>query len=135
MGTFAKYSKRDSILKLNEGVHRSFTAIADATGTVVHNCNLGHHWYHTSPDADFTANFTNLDLSPGYYATMTLVIVQGGSAFEPTAVQIDGASQTIIWAGNSAPTGTSNGHDIVTFKIVNVSGTFKVLGELKSHGG
>lgn len=135
MGTFAKFSKRQQIIKFNEGIHQSFIAIADATGTVTHNCNLGHHWYHTSPDADWTANFTNLDLSPGYTAIMTLHIVQGDPAYKVTAVQIGGASQTIVWKGNSQPNGTANGQDIMTFRITNVSGTYTVLGELIAHGG
>ena len=80
--------------------------------------------------ADFTANFTNLNLTTTYATTVTLVMIQGATARIASAVQIGGASQTINWQGGSAPTGTNNGIDVITFSILNNSGTYTVLGQL-----
>jgi hypothetical protein len=113
----------------------TFTGLQDATGVVTHNCSNGQVFLHTSPDADWTANLTNLSLSTGYGTTVTLIVEQGGTAYVPNALQIAGASQTITWQGSaSAPTGNTNKTDIVSFTILNNSGTYKVYGQLTSFG-
>lgn len=118
------------ILKIDDGVHEKFQTKADATGTVTHDCSSGNIFYHTSPDANWTANFTNLNLSTGYATAVTLVIVQGATGYYPNAVQIGGALQTLNWQGNTNPTASSNRTDVVTFSIINNSGTYTVLGQL-----
>jgi hypothetical protein len=119
-----------NILKIDDGVHEKFQALADATGTVTHDCSLGHIFYHTSPDANWTANFTNLNLSSTYATTVNLVIAQGAIGYIPNAVQIAGSSQTIRWQGNVTPTPTTSRTDVVSFSILNNSGTYTVLGQL-----
>ena len=118
------------ILKIDDGVHEQFQTKADATGTVTHNCALGHIFYHTSPDANWTANFTNLNLDSTYATALTLIIVQGAVGYYPNAVQIGGAAQTINWQGNVNPTVSTSRTDVVTFSIINNSGTYTVLGQL-----
>ena len=118
------------ILKIDDGVHEKFQTKADATGIVTHDCSLGHIFYHTSPDALFAANFTNLNLSSGYATALTLIIEQGGTGFIPNNVGIGGALQTINWQGNVTPTPSTNRTDVVTFSIINNSGTYTVLGQL-----
>jgi hypothetical protein len=119
-----------NILKVDDGVHEQFQAKADATGIVTHDCSSGHIFYHTSPDANWTANFTNLNLSTTYATSVTLIIVQGATGYYPSAVQIGGAAQTINWQGNVNPTVSSSRTDVVTFSIINNSGTYTVLGQL-----
>ncbi len=119
-----------SSLKINDGVHEKFQTKTDATGTVTHDCSSGQIFYHTSPDANWTANFTNLSLNSTYATTVTLVIVQGGTGYYPNAIQIGGIGQTINWQGNSTPTPSTNRTDVVTFSILNNSGTYTVLGQL-----
>ena len=119
-----------NILKIDNGVHEKFQTKADATGIVTHDCSLGHIFYHTSPDALFTVNFTNLNLSSGYATALTLIIVQGGTGFIPNSVGIGGVIQTLNWQGNVTPTPSTNRTDVVTFSIINVSGTYTVLGQL-----
>lgn len=114
----------------NAGIHEKFSTKTSATGVVVHDCSSGHIFYHTSLSADFTANFTNLNLSTTYGTNITLVLVQGATARIPTAVQIGGAAQTLLWQGGSAPSGTNNGTDVVSFSILNNAGTYTVLGQL-----
>jgi hypothetical protein len=119
-----------NVLKIDDGVHEKFQTKADATGTVTHDCASGHVFYHTSPDANWTANFTNLNLNTGYVTAVSLVIVQGATGYYPNAVQIGGAAQTINWQGNATPTASSSRTDVVTFSILNNAGTYTVLGQL-----
>jgi len=119
-----------NILKIDDGVHEQFQTKVDATGVVTHDCSSGHIFRHTSPDANWTANFTNLNLSTTYATSITLIIVQGATGYYPSAVQIAGSAQTINWQGNVNPTVSSSRTDVVTFSIINNSGTYTVLGQL-----
>ena len=119
-----------NILKIDNGVHEKFQTKADATGIITHDCSLGHIFYHTSPDALFTVNFTNLNLSSGYATALTLIIEQGGTGFIPNSVGIGGVIQTLNWQGNATPTPSTNRTDVVTFSIINNAGTYTVLGQL-----
>ena len=119
-----------NVLKIDDGVHEKFQTKVDATGTITHDCSAGHIFYHTSPDANWTANFTNLNLNSTYATAVTLVIVQGGTGYYPNALEIGGVSQTINWQGNATPTPSTNRVDVVTFSILNNSGTYTVLGQL-----
>jgi hypothetical protein len=115
-------------------VDESFTSISDATGVVTHDCSTGQIFNHTSIDANFTANFTNLNLTSGKATTITLVLNQGGTAYIPNAVQIQSSAQTIRWSANTVPTGNTNAVDVVSFSILNNSGTYIVLGQLSTFG-
>lgn len=115
-------------------VNEAFTTINGATGVVAHDYSTGAIFNHTAPAANFTANITNLVLASGYGTSITLVINQGATARIPSALQIGGVAQTINWQGGSAPTGNSNKKDVVSFSILNVSGTYTVLGQLVSFG-
>jgi hypothetical protein len=118
------------VLKIDDGVHEKFQPLQDATGVVTHDCSLGHIFFHTSPDANWTANFTNLNLTTTYATSLTLVIAQGATGYYPNAMQIGGAAQTINWLGNTLPTPSTNRTDVVTFSILNSAGTYTVLGQL-----
>jgi hypothetical protein len=118
------------VLKIEDGAHEKFQTKADATGIVTHDCSSGHVFYHTSPDANWTVNLTNLNLSSSYATAVTLVIVQGATGYYPSAVQIGGAPQPLNWQANTTPTPSTNRTDVVTFSIINNSGTYTVLGQL-----
>jgi hypothetical protein len=118
-------------LIIQAGVIERFAALADATGTVEHSCLDGHIFYHTSPDANWTANITNLEISQLYSTAITIVIEQGGTGYYPSAVEIEGVSQTINWQGNATPTPSTNRTDVVTFSILlKANGSYVVLGQL-----
>ena len=117
-------------LVIEDGVNEKFSSLTGATGVVTHDCDNGHIFYHTSISADFTANFTNLGLSSNYSTNLTLLLNQGVTAYIPSAVQIAGSAQTINWQGGSAPTGTANGIDAVSFTILRDSGSYIVLGQM-----
>jgi hypothetical protein len=119
------------VLKIDDGVHEKYQELADATGTVTHDCSSGHIFYHASPDANWTVNLTNLNLSTGYATTITIIIDQGGTGYYPNALQIGGAAQTINWQGNATPTPSTNRQDVVSFSILAVTGgSYIVFGQL-----
>lgn len=112
------------------GTEEAFATLTGATGTVTHDCDNGHIFYHTGAAADWTANFTNLGLTAEHATTLSIVISQGATAYIPTAVEIGGVAQTLLWQGGSAPSGTANGTDVVAFSILNDGGTYVVMGQL-----
>ena len=122
-------------VKFDEGSAEKFTTTNGATGVTALDCSTGHVHYLTAPAGDITANFTNLDLTAEYGTNVTIIIDQGNTQYEVTAVQIGGAAQTIVWQGNSAPTGTANGVDSFSFTILNDGGTYVVLGQMVAFGG
>jgi hypothetical protein len=119
-----------NILKIEDGVHEKFQELADATGTVTHNCFSGHIFYHSSPDANWTVNLINFGVLENFATTITLIIDQGGTGYYPSALQIAGVPQTINWQGNATPTPSTNRQDVVTFSILAVSGGYIVFGQL-----
>ena len=112
------------------GTEEAFDTLTGSTGTVTHDCDNGHIFYHTGAAADWTANFTNLGLTAEHATTLSIVIAQGATAYIPTAVEIGGVAQTILWQGGSAPSGTADGTDVVAFSILNDGGTYVVMGQL-----
>ena len=122
-------------VKFDTGVEEKFATLTGSTGVTTMDCANGHIHYLTTPAGDITANFTNLGLTAEYATNLTVVIDQGNTEYEITAVQIGGAAQTIVWQGNSAPTGTANGVDSFSFTILNDGGTYVVLGQMVAFGG
>jgi hypothetical protein len=122
-------------VKFAEGMIEKFATTNGATGVTALDCSTGNVHYLTAPAGDITANFTNLNLTAEYTTNVTVVIDQGGTEYEITAVQIGGVAQTIVWQGNSAPTGTANGVDSFSFTILNDGGTYVVLGQMVAFGG
>ena len=114
----------------DRGVEEKFQTLTGQSGVVAHNWNDGHVFYHTTPAGDITANFINVNLTAEYATNVTIIINQGATPYEVTAVQIAGAAQTINWQGGSAPTGNANGIDSFSFTILNDGGTYVVLGQM-----
>jgi len=110
-----------------------FEAKTSATSTVTHDLNTAAVFRHTSISANFTANFTNVDTTNDRTTSVALILVQGGTARMPTAVQIDGAAQTILWQGGSAPSGTANGTDVVSFTLIRSGSAWTVIGSATSY--
>jgi hypothetical protein len=92
-------------------------------------------WYLTSLSANFVPNFTNVPTTAGRTTTLTLILVQGGTPYYPTSVQINGTGYSITWAGGSAPTPRASKVEFATFIVTNPSGSFTyVLGQYGSFG-
>ena len=106
----------------------SFTTLTNATGVVTHNC-LSRTFYHTTPAANWTANFTNLNLNAESLKEIKIIVVQGGTPYIPNAIQIAGVAQTLNWKDNVVPTGTASATDVFKFIILNDGGTYVVYGQ------
>jgi hypothetical protein len=126
----AKFETSASGIKIEAGVEEKFATTNTATGVTALDCATGHVHYLTSPAGDVTANFTNLNLTAEYATNLTVIINQGATPYEVTAVQIGGAAQTINWQGGSAPTGNANGIDSFSFTVLNDGGSYVVLGQM-----
>lgn len=92
-----------------------------ATGVVTHNFAVSDVWFHTSPSANFTVDVTNLPNDNANKYTITIMVKQGGTAYIPNALRIDGVSQTIRWLGGSIPTGNATKYEKYTFEIYRTS--------------
>ena len=114
----------------DKGVEEKFATLTGSTGVTAMDCANGHVHYLTGASGDITANFTNLGLTAEYATNLTVIINQGATPYEVTAVQIGGAAQTINWQGGSAPTGNANGIDSFSFTILNDGGTYVVMGQM-----
>ena len=112
------------------GVIEGFEEKTGATGTVAHDLSAKRIFRHSSIAADFTANLTNTGLADGFGTGVSMILVQGATAYIPTAVEIDGTSQTILWLGGSQPTGTADGVDLVQFTVLQSGVSYTVLGQL-----
>jgi hypothetical protein len=115
-----------------------YTSLTTASGTVVHNCSNSAVFVHNNPTANWTANFTNVSSATSRVVSVALLINQGTIPYIPSAVQINGISQTLNWQGNVVPTGNSNKKDLVNFTFVTPANTgtstYTVLGSLASYG-
>jgi hypothetical protein len=108
-------------------------SLAGATGVVVHDFSGGGIFYHTTPVANWTANFTNVPTTDNRAIAMVLVINNGATGRYPSAVQIAGSAQTIRWANNTIPTPGVNKIDICSFTLLRVSSTWFVMGNYTSY--
>jgi hypothetical protein len=117
-----------------KGLNEAFTTKTAATGVVVHNYSTGSIFEHSSISSNFTINITNLTLPSGNVGNVTVILNQGTTPYIPNAIQIAGVAQTINWQGGTPPTGNADKKDIVTFTILNNSGTYTVFGNLATYG-
>jgi len=116
--------------RFDAGTEEAFHTVTGASGVTALDCSNGHIFYKTGCTGDITANFTNLVLTAEYATNLTVIINQGGTPYEVTALQIGGSAQTINWQGGSQPTGNANGIDAFSFTILNDGGTYVVLGQM-----
>lgn len=111
-----------------------------ATGTInVEVGSLGSVWYYTTnASANFTLNFRKSSsvslstlLAVGQSITITFLNTNGGTAYYPTAFQIDGSAVTPKWQQGTAPAaGSPSAVDAYVFTIIKTASTpsYLVLG-------
>lgn len=71
----------------------------------------------TAPTGNMTFNVTNVPTDNSKIMTINVMVVQGSTGYIPGTFQIGGSSQTIRWAGGSAPTPTSSAGKIDIFSF------------------
>jgi hypothetical protein len=94
----------------------------------------GAVYYVTSMASNFTVNITNLPITTNRVYVVTLILIQGASAFLPNVLQIAGTGVTIRWPNASAPTATANRFEVVAFTLYYSGSTWLALGQLTSFG-
>ena len=122
---------------LTSAFETNSVSATQATGTVnVDLSTAAVHYYTGAAAANWTFNFrgnssTTLNslLSIGQSATVAFLNTNTGTAYYPTAFQVDGTSITPKWQGGTAPSsGNINSVDAYTFTIIKTaSATYTVL--------
>lgn len=108
--------------------------IIGATGVVIHDVANGFTFNHKNIASNFTVNVIGLaELTNTKTITITLILNQSNPAYIPTALQIDGISQTVMWSDNESPIGFIDKKDMVVYNIFNISSTYKVYGHFTSY--
>jgi hypothetical protein len=110
-----------------------FNSITGATGVVAHDFSTGAIWYHTGLAGNFTANFTNVPTTGNRTLSVAQILNQGATPRLPNALQVDGASITILWQGGSLPTPNANQFDVVSFTLIRSGATWFALGSLTTY--
>jgi len=109
-----------------------------ATGTVAIDAADGTTYYTSNASANFVPNLrwnssTTLDskLAVGEMTTLSWMVTNGGTAYYPTSVQVNGTTSgvTTRWQGGTAPSsGNTNSVDMYTFTVVKTAAaTFSVF--------
>jgi hypothetical protein len=110
------------------------TSISGASGTVTHDYNTANTFIHSSISGNFTANFTNVPTTDNQTITMTLVLNQGNTPRYANAVQINGASETILWTGYEVPNPQPNKTEFQIFNLIRSGSAWKVTAQFLSAG-
>lgn len=106
------------------------------TGVVNHNFSVYGVYRHDSLSGNFTPNFVGVPDENSRTYSVALLLEQGATPYMATGIQINSSSQTILWQGGGAPTGTANGVDVVSFTFYQkADGTsdYYVLGSATSY--
>jgi hypothetical protein len=121
--------------KTLSGVTELLNTKTSATGVVAHDFSTGSTWYHTSISANFTANFTNVPTTDARTVVVNLILVQGATAYIPSALQVAGSALTIKWVNGVTPSGNPNKVDIATFTLIRTGSAWaQALGSYASFG-
>jgi len=75
------------------------------------------YYVSNAPTGNMTFNATNVPTDNSKIMTINVMVVQGATGYVPGTFQIGGTSQTIRWAGGSAPTPTSSAGKIDIFSF------------------
>jgi hypothetical protein len=114
-----------------------YAALTGATGTVTHDFTTGAVFYHTTPAANFTPNFTNVPTTDLRIIVITLVINQGATAYLPTAsapnIQIAGVATAVKWVGGATPTGIINSIQTFSYAFLRSGSTWIVTGSTGTY--
>jgi hypothetical protein len=112
------------------------TAGAPAATTTFDASTQAVQYYTSNATTNFTLNIRgnssttlNSVMATGQSLTLALLVTNGGTAYYPTAYQIDGVSITPKWQGGTAPTaGNTSSIDIYAITIIKTaSATYTVF--------
>jgi hypothetical protein len=119
----------------------SLASVQDKTITGTPAAGTTSYSYYTgtvfdvTPSAAWTVNITSVPTTTNRATVATFIITQGATPYVPAAFQIDGAAQTVKWINNTAPTGTANKVDVISYSMIRTSGgAWIVLGQTGAYG-
>ena len=115
-------------------VSEKLFSISGAIFSVTHDWSQYTIFYHTSVAGNFIPDFINVPLTSNRTISAVLIIEQGTTPYVPTDVKINSVVQNLKWQTGSAPIGTTNGVDVVTFSMFRVGASWTVLAQLVSFG-
>jgi hypothetical protein len=118
-------------------VAETFTSLTPANAsTATLNCSGGNVFNITmgTLGQNWTPWLTNLNVTSGTVATVSIIVNQTGTAYIPTSVVIPGATNTsFTWQGGSTPTGSPNKKDVIAYNIYSTAtNQYVVLAQLIS---
>ena len=103
-------------------------------GTSTFDVSQQSIFYVSGATSDFTANFTNVPTISGRVVSVNLLVTQSATAYKPTAVQIGGVAQTLLWSNGVTPTANANKQDVFGFSLVRSGSIWAVLGQMSTYG-
>ena len=109
------------------------TPTGATASTVTYDFSSGNIWYHGTASQNYTADFINVPTTNFRTITTTVVIDQGGTAYIPTTVKINGTASNVKWSGGTA-SGSANKVDIIGFSFIYTNSGIptQVLGQINS---
>lgn len=115
-------------------VNESLQVMDASAGVVTHDYSLGAVYAHTNISGDFTVDLTNFPNNNNTVAVVSLILIQGSTAYKATALKINGSTISPRYLNGAVPTAQPGKTDIQTFTIMNVAGSTFVIGQLSSFG-
>jgi hypothetical protein len=121
-----------SALSIQEVQETVIAAVPTTPYTI--DWTLGAIHYLTTIPSNLTVNITNLPTTANRNYVVSIYLVQGGTPYYVNALNIAGTSNTIRWAGGSAPSPTASRVEIQTFSLYYSGSTWTSLSQLSSFG-
>ena len=121
-----------SALSIQEVQETVIAAVPTTPYTI--DWTLGAIHYLTTIPSNLTVNITNLPTTANRNYVVSVYLVQGVTPYFVNALNIAGTSNTIRWAGGSAPTPAASRIEIQTFSLYYSGSAWTSLSQLSSFG-
>jgi hypothetical protein len=124
----SRISGRFDVQEMREDVVTNLTVVSNVFTADFTTAGI---WYiGTAPTANYTVNLTNVPTDTNKAITFSVMQLQGATGYIPSALNVDGVSQTIRWAGGTVPTPTSTANkiDVFNFSLIRSGSSWIVFG-------
>lgn len=111
-----------------------FSTIITPAATTTLNWADTSIWYCSSMNTNFTGNITNLPTQANRSYVVVTNLVQGGTPYYMSNLQIGGATTTINWFNGTTPTPAANKFEVESVTLFYQGGAWKALGQYTSFG-
>lgn len=136
--TFNGTTSKEAVVLLNAAETTNIVAGTTNGNATAYFNTASVNYYTSNNSANWTQNLifasgVSLDsvLSTGQSMTMAILSTNGGTAYYPTSIQVDGSTSgvTTKWQGGTAPSsGNASSIDVYTYTVIKTaSATFTVL--------